>query len=95
MTSLLITHTITGPLEEWSATFSTFDEIRATAGVTATHVRHSVDDPQFLAIDLEFGSADEARSFRDFLATQVWPNSPHLGGTTPEARILEPLAVSA
>lgn len=94
MTSLLITHTITGPLDAWSETFASFDEIRAKAGVVTTRVRHGVEDPQHLAIDLEFGSADEARSFREFLETQVWPNSPHLGGTTPEVRMLEPLAAT-
>jgi hypothetical protein len=91
MTSLLIT----GPLDEWLETFSSFDEIRANAGVTATRVRHGADDPSLLAIDLTFASAAEARSFREFLETQVWPGSPHLGGTNPETRILEPLEVSA
>jgi hypothetical protein len=95
MTSLLITHTITGSLDEWTETFSSFDEVRTKAGVTAVQVRQSLEDPNALAIDLEFGSADEARSFREFLETQVWPNSPHLGGTVPETRILEALAVSA
>jgi len=95
MTSLLITHTITGPLDEWIETFASFDEVRTNAGVTAVQVRHSLEDPGSLAIDLEFGTADEARSFREFLESTVWPNSPHLGGSTPETRILEPLAVSA
>jgi hypothetical protein len=94
-TSLLITHTITGPLDEWIETFTSFDEVRTKAGVTAVQVRHSVEDPSYLAIDLEFGSTAEARAFREFLETTVWPNSPHLGGGTPESRILEPLAVSA
>ena len=92
MTSLLITHTITGPLDEWIATFSSFDEVRTAAGVTAVQVRQGVDDPASLAIDLTFATTEEARSFREFLETTVWPNSPHLGGTIPETRILEPLS---
>lgn len=95
MTSLLITHTISGSLDAWLDTFSSFEEVRAKAGVTAVRVRHAVDAPNEVSIDLDFESTDEARAFRSYLEAQVWPNSPHLGGVTPQSRILEPLAVGA
>ena len=91
MTSLLITHTVTD-LAAWSAAFSAFDELRAQGGVTSVQTRHRVDDPNHVAIDLEFGTTEEARAFQQLLETQVWPSSPHLGGTTPETLLLEPLA---
>ena len=94
MSSLHIEHNVTD-LAEWYETFSTFEEFRSQGGVTSVSVRHGVDDPSLVAVDLEFGSTAEARSFLELLETQVWPNSPHLGGGIPQSRILEPVGVSA
>ena len=73
-------------------TLASFDEVRAQGGVTAMQVRHGIDDPNHVAVDLEFATAAEARSYRAFLETRVWPNSPHLGGGIPETRLLDRLA---
>ena len=94
MTSLHIEHRINDSLDQWLETFNSFDEVRAQGGVTALQVRHAADDPQYLAVDLEFDTAANARSFLGFLETQIWPNSPHVDGT-PTARLLESVGVGA
>jgi hypothetical protein len=87
MTSLHIEHPV-HDLEPWLATFRSFDDFRARGGVTAVHVRHGVDDPNYIAVDLEFESVEQARAFLAQLETQIWPNAPHFDGT-PTTRILE------
>jgi hypothetical protein len=89
MTSLHIEHSVSD-VESWLATFRSFDDFRAQGGVTSVQVRHGVDNPNFIAVDLEFGSAEQARSFLVQLETQVWPNSSHFDGT-PTTYILETL----
>lgn len=90
MTSLHIEHPITD-LSTWLAAFSAFAEVRKQAGVTAEHVRQPAGHENFIVVDLEFGTADEARAFQTFLETQVWAiteNSPALAGK-PDTKILE------
>lgn len=87
MTSLHIEHSV-HDLEPWLQTFRSFDAFRAEGGVKAVQVRHRVDDPKYVAVDLEFDSVDEARTFLGRLEQQIWPNSPHFDGT-PTAHILE------
>ena len=90
MTTLHISHTVRD-LDEWLETFKAFDAFRAEGGVTSCTVRHGVDEPRFVAVDLTFDSTDAARAFGARLASDVWPASPHLEGT-PSVRILEPVA---
>lgn len=80
MTSLHISHRV-DDFDEWLTTFNSFTDFRAQGGVTATTVRHAVDDPNLVAVDLEFDSTDQARSFLARLETEIWPNSPHLSDT--------------
>ena len=87
MTSLHIEHSV-NDLEPWLETFRSFDDFRAEGGVKALQVRHGVDDPNHVAVDLEFESVKQARSFLGQLETQIWPNSPHFDGT-PTTHILE------
>ena len=87
MTTLNITHGVRD-FDEWLAIFESFDAFRAEGGVTSCSVRHGVDDPAYVAVDLEFDSADEARAFLQRLETEVWPASTHLDGT-PTSRLLE------
>lgn len=94
MTSLHIEHPITD-LETWTAAFAAFADVRRQAGVRAEQVRRPADDPNFIVVDLEFDSADQAASFLDFLRSKVWSTpeaSPALAGS-PEATILEPVIV--
>ena len=87
--TLSIEHPITD-FATWHAAFDRFAPARAQAGVTAHRIRHLVDDPHHLDIELDFPSLAEAQSFREFLTTVVWTNSeasPALAGT-PSTRIL-------
>jgi hypothetical protein len=93
MPTLQIQHPITD-FETWAAAFNRFADARREAGVLAQRVRRPVDDPNYVVIDLEFDSTDEAAAFRRFLETQVWriqENAPALLGS-PETMILEPFA---
>jgi hypothetical protein len=62
--------------------------VRADGGVTAIEVRNGADDPNYVAVDLEFASLEQARSFLEFLEAKIWPTAPHFSGT-PTTRILE------
>jgi hypothetical protein len=94
MTSLHIEHAVTD-LDQWIETFSSFSEVRAQGGVTATRVRRAVDEPNHVAVDLDFETVDEARSFLELLETKIWPGSPFLAGGTPQTSLLEPVTVRA
>jgi hypothetical protein len=87
MASLHIEHTV-DDLDRWLDTFTSFAEVRAKGGVTDVQVRHDPDHPTHVAIDLEFGSLDKARSFLGFLETEIWPNSPHFS-VMPTRRLLD------
>ena len=87
MTSLHIEHSV-NDLKPWLETFRSFDDLRAQGGVTAVQVRHGVEDPNYVAVDLEFESAQQARAFLGQLETRIWPNNPHFEGT-PTTHILE------
>jgi hypothetical protein len=80
-------------LNEWLTTFNTFSDYRAEAGVNSVAVRHAVDDPNLVTVDLEFDTADQARSFLGRLETEIWPNSPHFSGT-PTTQLLESVGAS-
>jgi hypothetical protein len=95
MATLHIQHPVTD-FDTWTSAFGRFAEARRHAGVKAQRVQRPVDDQQFVVIDLDFGSVSEAKSFLEFLTTQVWANSensPGLAGT-PEAMVLEPVAIN-
>lgn len=75
-------------LQPWLETFRSFDDFRAQGGVTAVQVRHGVEDPNYIAVDLEFDTVEKARAFLGQLETRIWLNNPHFEGT-PTTRILE------
>ena len=94
MTTLHIQHPITD-FDTWASAFKRFADARTQAGVRAHRVRRPVDDPNFVVIDLDFDSTEEAVAFRRFLETRVWgvqENAPALVGS-PETMILEPVAI--
>lgn len=93
MTSLHIEHRV-HDLHAWLETFRSFDAVRAQGGVTAMQVRHGVDDPNEVAIDLEFDAVEQATSFLGYLETEIWPSSPHFTGT-PSTRLLEDINLGA
>ncbi len=95
MITLQIEHSISD-FPRWQAAFDGFAAVRARAGVRAHMVRHRVDDPLYLVIDLSFDDIDRAASFLDFLKVNVWAsreNSPALTGA-PQTRILVPAEVT-
>jgi hypothetical protein len=94
MATLHIQHPITD-FATWESAFNRFADARRQAGVRAQRVQRPVDNRQFVVIDLDFDSADAARSFLGFLTARVWGNpesSPALAGT-PQTMILEPAAI--
>jgi len=90
MPTLHIQHTISD-FDTWASAFNRFADARSQAGVRAQRVWRPVDDPNYVLIDLDFDSTDEAVAFRRFLDTRVWAvreNAPALIGS-PETMILD------
>jgi hypothetical protein len=87
MASLHISHGV-DDFHGWLATFNSFAGFREQGGVTAGTVRHAVDDPNFVTIDLDFASVEQTRAFLGRLESEVWPSAPHLRGR-PTTHILE------
>jgi hypothetical protein len=90
MPTLHIEHEITD-FTEWKSAFNRFADFRAQAGVRRHTIRQPVDDTNYVVIDLDFDSTDEAQSFLAALRERIWSsqdNAPALVGT-PQTRILE------
>jgi hypothetical protein len=95
MPSLHIEHSITD-LPTWLAAFNRFHGARTNAGVRSTRVHQPVEDDQYIYIQLDFDTAEEAASFKTFLETNVWSRSaasPGLVGA-PTARVLREVALT-
>ena len=91
MPTLHIEHPITD-FDTWRSAFDRFGEARRNAGVRGHRVLRPVDNPNYVVIDLDFDTRDQAEGFLGFLTANVWANkdnSPALAGT-PETMILEP-----
>ncbi len=89
MATLHIEHAITD-LETWLGAFGRFGEARKKAGVKAERVHQPVDDDEYIYVELDFDTAEQAEAFKGFLETKVWSSadaSPGLGGA-PRARVL-------
>ena len=83
-------------LETFKASFSSNAGTRSDAGVLNERVAlvpGGTSDAQQVVIELDFGAKEHAEAFLDWLRTTLWPSAPVVVGT-PEARILEPLAVT-
>ena len=92
MATLHIEHPITD-FDEWHAAFSRFADARRQAGARAERIQRPVDDPNYIVVDLDFDTTEEAEAFLQFLKTQVWgiqENSPALAGA-PHTLILTPI----
>jgi hypothetical protein len=90
MFTLSIEHAISD-FPTWKQAFDRFEQAREKAGVRSHRVRHPVDDPHYVVIELDFDVQEKADTFRQFLHNVVWANrdsSPALVGI-PETRILE------
>ncbi|MEV4511038.1 hypothetical protein AB0K00_18945 [Dactylosporangium sp. NPDC049525] len=90
MPTLRIEHAIVD-FALWRRAFDTFAEARDKAGVLRHRVMRPVDDEHYVAIDLDFPTAQAAEAFERFLRTTVWSDpqrAPALDGT-PSTRIFE------
>ena len=90
MPTLHIEHPITD-LETWLSAFDAFADARRQAGVRGERVQRPVDNPEYIVVDLDFGTVEEAEAFLRFLRDRVWAvpeNAPALVGT-PDTMILE------
>lgn len=92
MTSLHISHTVRD-FDKWLAAFKSHAGFRADGGVAALTLRRGVDDPDVVAVDLEFDTTDQARSFLARLQSEIWPDSPHFDGT-PTSVLLDAVTAS-
>lgn len=93
MTTLHIEHAISD-FGVWNAAFERFADVRTKFGVRAQRVQHPVDDPNYVVLDLDFDTPDDASRFLGFLQANVWScasNAPALVGT-PQTKILQEAA---
>ena len=90
MTIVQIEHPITN-WDSWKAAFDSDPVRRQESGVRRYRIVRPLDDPNYIAVDLEFDDASAAEAFRGSLET-MW-RSPHaaslLGGASPRARLVE------
>ena len=96
MPTLHIEHPIID-FDTWSSAFARFAEARRQAGVRAQRVQRPAGDPNYVVVDLDFGTRSEAEAFLRFLKAQVWgipTNAPALAGS-PQTMILEPAPATA
>ena len=90
MPTLHIEHPITD-LETWLSAFNAFVDARRQAGVRGERVQRPVDNPDYIVVDLDFDTVEEAEAFLRFLRDQVLAipeNVPALAGA-PDTMILE------
>jgi hypothetical protein len=76
--------------DSWKAAFDRDPVAREASGVRRYQIYRPIDDPNFIAVDLEFDSRDEADAFKLALE-QLWRSpqaAPALGGT-PRVRIVD------
>ena len=96
MTTLHIEHPITD-FDTWLAAFERLHGPRVDGGVLKARIYRPIDDDNYVLIDLDFATDEQAEQFQQFLRTRIWStpdNAPALAGT-PITRILraEPLPV--
>jgi hypothetical protein len=74
----------------WKAAFDSDPVQREASGVTSYRIYRPVDDPNYVAVDLEFDDQGRAEAFEQALQN-LWRSpqaAPALGGT-PRARIVD------
>jgi hypothetical protein len=91
MPILRLEHAISD-FDVWKAAFDRDPVHREQAGVRSHQVYRPIDDPNYIAVDLEFDTSAQAERFRVALG-QLWHSAqaaPALVGT-PQVRIVEPV----
>lgn len=76
--------------ETWKAAFDSDPAHRQASGVRRYQVFRAVDDPNFIAVDLEFDSRGEAEAFKVAIEG-VWGTAQAMAalGGTPRARVVD------
>jgi hypothetical protein len=77
--------------DTWKGAFDRVHGRRQQSGVRRHRLLQPTDNPNYVIIDLEFDSANEAEAFLDFLQRNVWSSqeaAPALMGD-PQTRIVE------
>ena len=76
--------------ETWKAVFDRAEDRRQAGGVRKYQVYRAVDDPNYIAVNLEFDGRAEAEAFKLGLE-ELWrsPQAGPLLGGTPRARIVD------
>jgi len=76
--------------ETWKAIFDGGQERREVGRVRRYHLYRPVDDPNYIAVDLEFDSRVDAEAFKLGLE-ELWrsPQATPLLGGSPRARIVD------
>lgn len=80
----------------WKAAFDRDPVGREQSGVRRYQIYRPIDDPNYIAVDLEFDGRDEAEAFKLALE-ELWRSpqaAPALGGT-PRARIVDMVETGA
>ena len=94
MHHLQIEHPVSD-FDTWKGAFDSFADFRQQSGVRRYRVLHSIDDPNYVIIELEFDSSGEAESFLAVLRRNVRSSreaAPALRGE-PQTRIVEVVEV--
>jgi len=89
MITVRIEHPITN-FDTWKAAFDRDPVDRRGSGVRRYQVQRPLDDPEYLMIDLDFDTADQATGFLAKMQ-RVWASrqaAPALGGA-PRTRIVQ------
>ncbi|MDQ6682683.1 MAG: hypothetical protein M3Y88_05345 [Chloroflexota bacterium] len=76
--------------ETWKAAFDRDPVRREESGVRRYQIYRPIDDPNYIVVDLELDSRDEAEAFKRSLE-ELWASpvaAPALGGN-PQARIID------
>lgn len=77
--------------DAWKQAFDNDPIGRQQGGVRRYRILRAIDDPNYVTIELDFDSSNEAESFRTALR-DLWDRvGDTLGLEDPQARILEPV----
>jgi len=75
--------------DTWKQAFDSDPVGRKAGGVRRHRIVRATDDPNYVIIELEFDTLDEAESFREKL-TEMWSTAgPRLGLERPSARVVD------
>ncbi len=87
MPTLRIEHAVPS-FDLWKQAFDNDPADRKGSGVSSYRISHSVDDPNYVTIDLDFNNVADARKLLAFME-QVWEGPGKAFMVDPKAQIVE------